>query len=433
MHLKRAIELDPNFALAQAQLSGTYANTGQPALAPEWSRTAFALRDRVTERERFFISWRYYRDATQAWDTALELARSWTAAYPRESFAFNSLGFAAWALGQYQQAVGPLRESIRLDPRFISPTSNLAATLTALNQFDEAKRVLAGARSANIDHIALRQEGYLLAFIDNDTAGMTRELDAALAQPEGPWASNWQPRISAFGGRIEKAHEEFRRSVAATTAARLTELSGLYSAQDAITHAVVGQCAEARREAIAAGRLSRDNVTLESTGRAFAWCGADAEASTLSDELLRGFPDAVLTTRVIVPVIAAATAIKSGKPARGLELLEAVRPFEHSLVAEFWPAYLRGVAQLQLKHGAEAAAEFRSILDHRGELADAPLYPLSYLGLARALASGSDRSGAREAYLAFFAVWKDADPDLLPLKEARLEFARLQRRDNADR
>jgi eukaryotic-like serine/threonine-protein kinase len=433
MHLKRAIELDPNFALAQAQLSGTYANTGQPALAPEWSRRAFALRDRVTERERFFISWRYYRDATQAWDTALELARSWTAAYPRESFAFNSLGFAAWALGQYQQAVGPLRESIRLDPRFISPTSNLAATLTALNQFDEAKRVLAGARSANIDHIALRQEGYLLAFIDNDTAGMTRELDAALAQPEGPWASNWQPRISAFGGRIEKAHEEFRRSVAATTAARLTELSGLYSAQDAITHAVVGQCAEARREAIAAGRLSRDNVTLESTGRALAWCGADADASTLSGELVRGFPDAVLTTRVIVPVIAAATAIKSGKPARGLELLEVVRPFEHSLVAEFWPAYLRGVAQLQLKHGAEAAAEFRSILDHRGELADAPLYPLSYLGLARALASGSDRSGAREAYLAFFAVWKDADPDLLPLKEARLEFARLQRRDNADR
>jgi len=432
-HLKRAIELDPNFALAQAQLSGTYANTGQPALAPEWSRRAFALRDRVTERERFFISWRYYRDATQAWDTALELARSWTAAYPRESFAFNSLGFAAWALGQYQQAVGPLRESIRLDPRFISPTSNLAATLTALNQFDEAKRVLAGARSANIDHIALRQEGYLLAFIDNDTAGMTRELDAALAQPEGPWASNWQPRISAFGGHIEKAHEEFRRSVAATTAARLTELSGLYSAQDAITHAVVGQCAEARREAIAAGRLSRDNVTLESTSRALAWCGADAEASTLSGELLRGFPDGVLTTRVIVPVIAAATAIKSGKPARGLELLEVVRPFEHSLVAEFWPAYLRGVAQLQLKHGAEAVAEFRSILDHRGELADAPLYPLSYLGLARALASESDSSGARQAYLAFFTLWKDADADLLPLKEARLEFALLQRRDNADR
>ena len=99
-----------------AQLSGMYANTGQSALAPEWSRRAFELRDRVSERERYFISWRYYRDATQAWDKGLELARSWTAAYPRESFAFNSLGFAAWSLGQYQQAIAPLRESIRLDP-----------------------------------------------------------------------------------------------------------------------------------------------------------------------------------------------------------------------------------------------------------------------------------------------------------------------------
>jgi len=425
-HLKRAIELDPNFALAQAQLSGTYANTGQPALAPEWSRRAFELRDRVTERERYFISWRYYRDATQAWDTGLELARSWTAAYPREAFAFNSLGFAAWALGRYQQAVMPLRESIRLDPRFISPTSNLAATLTALNQFDDAKNVLDGARGAGIDHIALRQEAYLLAFLDNDTAGMTRELDAALAKPEGPWASNWQPRRSAFGGQIEKAHKEFRQSVTATSQAHLTELSGLYSAQDAVSHAVVGQCAEARREAAAAIALSRDNVTLESAGRALAWCGADSAAANLSDELARRFPDAVLTTHVIVPVIAAATAISSRQPARALELLEPVRPFEHSLVAEFWPAYLRGEAQLQLKHGADAAAEFRSIIDHRGELADAPLYPLAHLGLARALASEDDREESRQAYLTFFTVWKDADPTLLPLTQARREFARLQ-------
>jgi len=189
---------------------------------------------------------------------------------------------------------------------------------------------------------------------------------------------------------------------------------------------VVGQCTEARREATAAIDLSRDNVTLESAGRALAWCGADSEASNLSGELVRRFPDAILTTHVIVPVIAAATAIRSGRPARALELLEPVRPFEHSLVAEFWPAAVRGEAHLQLKHGAEAAAEFRSIIDHRGELADAPLYPLAHLGLARALASENDQAGAVDAYLAFFALWKDADPNLLPLQEARREYARLQ-------
>jgi eukaryotic-like serine/threonine-protein kinase len=424
-HLKRAIELDPNFALAEAQLSGTYANTGQPALAPEWSRRAFALRDRVSERERYFISWRYYRDATQAWDTALELARSWTAAYPRESFAFNSVGFAAWALGQYQQAIGPLRESIRLDPKFISPTSNLAATLTALNRLAEAHQVIEAGRAAGIDHIAIRQEAFLLAFIEHDAAAMTRELDAALARPEGAWASNWQPRVSAFGGQVEKAHEQFRRSVAATSQAGLTELSGLYSAQDAISHAVVGQCAEARGEAAAAIGLSRDNVTLESAARALAWCGAEGDAAKLAADLARRFPDAILTTHLILPVVAAATAIRRGAPARALELLEPVRPLDHSPAAEFWPAYLRGQAQLQLGRQSAAADEFRSIIDRRGEVPDSPLYPLAHLGLARALAAAGDRREARQAYVAFLTLWKDADRGLLPLKEARREHARL--------
>jgi eukaryotic-like serine/threonine-protein kinase len=293
--------------------------------------------------------------------------------------------------------------------------------------------VIDGARAAGIDHIAIRREAYILAFIRNDVAGMARELEAALAKPEGPWASNWQPRVSAFGGRIERAHEEFRRSVAATSQANLTELSGLYSAQDAVSHAVVGQCAEARGEAAAAIRLSRDNFTLESAGRALAWCGADGDASKVSGELARRFPDAILTTHLNLPVIAAAMAIWSGTPARGLELLEPVRPLDHSPVADYWPAYLRGDAQLQLKRHAEAAAEFRSIVDHRGELPDAPLYPLAYLGLARALAAGGDRASARQAYLAFFTFWKDADPNLPPLKEARREFARLHMSDGADR
>lgn len=425
-HLQRAIQIDPNFALAQALLSGIYANTGQSALAPEWSRRAFDLRDRVTERERYFISWRYYRDAVQAWDKGLELARSWTAAYPREAFAFNSLGLSAWSLGQHQQAVAPLKESLRIDPRFVPPTSNLTATLTALNQFDDARAVLEAAHAAGIDHIALRQGAYLLKFIDQDTAGMAGELAAALAKPEGPSASNWQPRVSAFGGQMEKAHQQFRRGVTVTTQANLTELSGLYSAQDAISHAVVGQCTQARTEAAAALRLSRDNFTLESAGRALAWCGASDEASNVSGELARRFPEAIVTTRMMLPVIAAAGAISSGAPERGLELLEPVRPFDHSPQAAFWPAYLRGEAQLRLKRGGEAAAEFRSVTEHRGERPDSPLYPLAHLGLARALAASGDRAGARQSYLAFFALWHDADAGLAPLKDARREFAHLE-------
>jgi tetratricopeptide (TPR) repeat protein len=426
-HLLRALELDPHFALAQAQLSGMYANTGQTELAPEWSRKAYQLRDRVSERERYFISWRYYRDATVAMDKALELARAWTAAYPRESFAFNSVGFAARALGQYDQAVEPLRESIRLDPRFVPPTSNLAATLTALNRFDEAGTLLERAMADGIDHIAMRREAYLLAFIRNDPAAMTRALDTALAKPEGAWASNWQPRVSSFGGRMQQAHTQFRASVTIAAQAGRAGLSGQFSAQDALAHAVVGDCAGARRDAMAATQLSRDNLTLESAGRALAWCGDEDVVSPLSAELVRRFPDATLTTRLSVPVMAAAMAIRSGKPARGLELLEPVRPLDRAPSAEFWPAYLRGHAHLQLGQHAQAAGDFRSIIEHRGEGADSPLFPLAHLGLARALAGDGDPSAARQAYASFFALWKDADRDLRPLQEARQEVARLAR------
>src|SRR4029079_621172 len=138
-HLKRAIELDPTFAMAHALLSAVYANTGQSALAPAFSRKAFELRDRVSERERFFISWRYYRDAIQASDKALDLARSWTATYPREAFAFNGLGSALLRLREFEQSVQPFRDAIRLDPGFVPAYSNLAASLLALNRPAEAR------------------------------------------------------------------------------------------------------------------------------------------------------------------------------------------------------------------------------------------------------------------------------------------------------
>ena len=423
--LKRAIELDPNFALAHAELSGTYANTWQSLLAPPWSRKAFELRDRVSERERYVISWRYYRDATQGWDEGLELAQSWAAAYPRESTAFNSIGLAAWSLGQYQRAIMPLEESIRLDSKFFAPRLNLVWTFTAMNRFDEARKVIADARAANIDHIGFLQMSYVLAFLDNDTASMSHALDAALARSEGFWASNWQARIAAFGGRMRAAHEGFRRSVATTSEANISELSGLYTAQDAIAHAVVGKCADATREATAAIDMSRDNFTLESAGRALAWCGSTA-AEDVSRELTRRYPEAILTTHVIVPVIAAASAIRSKQPGRALEVLEPVRRFDHATVSEFWPEYLRGEALRALGRHSEAADAFRSVIDHRGELIDSPLYPVAHLGLARALASSGDRDGARQAYERFLSFWKDADPDLRPLKEARLELAGLQ-------
>ena len=425
-HLKRAIDLDPDFALAQALLSGVYANTRRSALAPEFSRRAFDLRHRVSERERFFISWRYYHDATQDWDKAIDLARSWTSTYPREAFAFNSLGVAFNVFGQYGQAIDPFRTAARLDPTFVAPLENLASAFVALNRLDEAKDVVRQASAHRPDLVSLRRLAYLVAFVEGDSAAMARELDAARRLPDAISTSGWDARVSAFAGRVRAAHEHLRLAILTATQSDLAETAAEWSTTDAETHAFMGQCAEARRETAGAIALSRDNVTLERSARVLAMCGADTEASRLSNELVDRFPSATLTSRIQIPLSVAASAIQAGEPARALAVLEPVRPYDHARGAEFWPAYLRGQAYLTLKDAREAVAQFETIVNHRGEAPDSPLYPLAHLGLGRAAALAGETAKARKAYESFLALWRDADSDLRPLREARREYALLR-------
>jgi tetratricopeptide (TPR) repeat protein len=425
-HLRRAIELDPTFAMAHAQLSAVYANTGQSALAPAFSRRAFELRDRVSERERFFISWRYFRDAVQAWDRALELARSWTAAYPREAFAFNSLGNALIRVGQFDQAVEPFRQAIRLDPRFIPAYGNLAASLLALDRLADARGVLRDAAAQKLDFIGARRLSYLLAFVEGDSQTMARELEASIGLRETNSAFGWQAHTSAFGGQVKAAHEQFRRGVQMSRQGDFVEVAAQLGMEDAETHALVGQCSEARAEVTGSLGLSRDNSTLERASRVLALCGAAREATALTDELARRFPDATLTIHVALPVTAAVVAMESHNAARALELLEPVRRYDHAPSAEFWPAYLRGQAYLQLKDARSATVEFRGILDHRGEVPASALYPLASLGLARAAVLDNDTSAARKGYDDFLSLWSNADQDLRVVQEARRERAALR-------
>jgi eukaryotic-like serine/threonine-protein kinase len=423
--LKRAIELDPTFAMAHAQLSAVYANTYQSALAPAYSKRAFELRDRVSERERFFISWRYYRDAVQAWDKGLELARSWTAAYPREAFAFNSLGAALIRFGDFEASVEPFQQAIRLDPKFVPAYGNLAASLLALDRATEARAVLQDAAAKQLDFAGARRLSYLLAFVRGDSATMARELEASLGAGETN-AAGWQPQASAFEGRIRQAHDEFGRGIESARRGNFNEVAAQLTIEDAVVHAIVGQCREARNEVSAGLALSRDNGTLEHAGRALAICGAERDALELSGELAKGFPEAIFTNRLAIPVTAAAVAIQRGDGARALELLEPLRRFDHAPSAEFWPVYLRGQAYLQLKNGPAAAAEFRNVIAHRGEVPASMLYPLSHLGLARASALANDTETARKSYEQFLTIWKTADAELGVVNQARSEQAALR-------
>jgi len=425
-HLKRAIELDPDFAMALALLSGVYANTNQTALAPDLSRRAFALRDRVSERERFFISWRYYRDAAQTWDKALELAQSWTATYPREAFAFNSLGVAYLYLGQYEKTVDPFRQALRLDPKFVPPYSNLAASLMALSRYEEARALLSDATAQGFS--GSHRIAYLLAFIAGDETAMSKHFDASVGIGATNAAYGWRAHVAAYSGRLGTAHDDFRQGIQMASQGGFHEVAAQLSIEDAEAHAIVGDCQNALKEVPAGLALNRDNFSLERANRTFALCDATREVSAVTAELERRYPEATVTNRMSLPVTAAVAAIRRREWTRALEILEPVTPVDRSAWSELWPAYLRGQAQLGLRRPAEAATEFQIVLDRRGEAPLSQLYPLAHLGLARAAALGGDATRAREMYDAFLALWRDADATLPLVREARLELANLRPR-----
>ncbi|MGE0592582.1 MAG: protein kinase [Vicinamibacterales bacterium] len=424
-HLQRALELAPDFAMAMALLSGIYANTSQTALAPELSRRAYELRDRVSERERFVIAWRYHRDATQAWDKALELARTWTATYPREPMAFNSLGIAAMRFGQWEQAAEALREAIRLDPKYVTPYANLVQTLVALERIDEARAVLESAEAEQLDLNVLHRWGYLLGFLTDDTAAMARHLAAVRATTAGFAADAWEPRVQAFGGRLASAHRSFQVAAATALQNGFNEVAADWRLEDAEAHAAADDCTVAREDTLTALELSRDNSALGRAARLLAYCDRPDTATAVAAELAERFPESVVDTRILIPLADATRRLRQGDLDGSLEQLERLRPYDHALAADFWPLMVRGQALLALGRGQEAVAAFRDVVAHRGEDPDSPWYPVAHLGLARAAALAGDPATARQAYERLFALWQEADPDLPPLLAARREYAAL--------
>ena len=425
-HLQRALELDPNFAMAHALLSGVYANTGRSAEAPRHSERAFELRDRVSERERFFISWRYFVDAAQAWDKALDLAVSWTETYPREAFAFNSLGLASAALGQHDRAVSAFRTAIDLDRRFVPPYGNVTGSLISLNRFDEAATALKIAEENGISTNTVQRMTYLLAFVKNDRAGMDKAVSIAGSASDASSGTVWQARAAVASGRFRAADDLYRQAVEDARGGDYHELAAQWTAEDSEAMALAGLCQEAGHQSSRALELSRDNFTLERVSRALALCGSTEEATTLTQELTKRFPSATLTTKLQVPVTRAIVATRAADPARALRLLEPAAAYDHAPAAEFWPSYLRGEAYLTLKRPRDAAVQFSRIVDHRGEAPTSPLYSLSLLGSARAAALGGDLAAARGYYERLFGIWSNADVNSSVLTEARQEYASIR-------
>jgi serine/threonine protein kinase/Tfp pilus assembly protein PilF len=426
---KRAVELDPDFALAYAQLALAQSNTGQNKPAAESAKKAFELQHRVSEREKFEISARYYRSATGEMDKLIEVAEQWKRTYPSNAIPHNLLALSYNTIGQYEKVVEETREAIRLGPKFLGPYSQMATAYVRLNRFDEARGFIEQAFAQNIDSALLHYRLYEIAFIQGDAAGMTQQIDWARNSPDGSEAFGLQAEMAAFSGQMRQVQEFSRRGSELNqrgnieTAARLTE-------PDAARNAVLGNCRKAPENAAQAQTLARALVfnarsnTAVMRPIALALCGEIAQAQSLAYELAKENPKDTAINAFWLPTIRAAIEIRKDNAAGAIQLLQAVGAYEAATF--FWPNYIRALAYLRQKAGAEARAEFQKILDHRGWDPTSYLYPLAHLGLARAAALAGDVARSRKAYQDFLTMWKDADADLPILIEAKKEYAALK-------
>ncbi len=423
---KHAIELDPNFAVAYARLGQCYGNTGQDALAVENTKQAFDRRERTSELEKLYISTHYYDIVTGEKDKAAEAYQLWKRTYPRDSIPTNNLAVNYSGAGNFRQALEEALETVRLAPDDALSYQTLSVAYFGLDLFAEAKAVCQKQLDLKLDGTLDHRNMHNIAFIEGDTAGMQREIEWAKGKPDEFLLLESVAEVAAFSGRMQKAREAYRQAIENAQRGKFIESAAGITARSAIAEARLGNAPQARDRALEALALDRSRATLAFAGVALSLAGDVTHATAVADELNKRFPTDTFVHSLWVPTIRAQIEISRGNPGKAIELLQAAVPYEFGWEARVAPNYIRGQAYLKEKQGKEAAAEFQRILDHRGACIASAFCSLSHLQLGRARAIAGDNAGARAAYQDFLALWKDADPDVPILKEAKAEYAKLQ-------
>jgi tetratricopeptide (TPR) repeat protein/class 3 adenylate cyclase len=432
-YYERALELDPNFAEAYARLGIMYHNIGQPVQASEFITKAFELREHSSEREKLHIASSYYLFVTGEREKAIQTYQLWAQSYPRDWLPYLNIGNAYGDIGQFEKAAESTRESLKLYPDNVTAYENLGGFYLALNRFPDAKDVTDQALARKLDEEVLHTNLYGLAFVQGDSPGMAQQVAwfEGKAEVENE-ILGLQSASEAYFGRLEKARELTRRGVASAANAKNKEAAALWSADGAVREALFGNYAAARQQAGAALDLapgSRDVESEAALGLAIA--GDATRAQALADELNKRFPLNTVTQSVWLTAIRGQLDVNRKTASAAVEQLQASAPYELGLSTQMnysciHPAYIRGQAYLAGGQGALAATEFQKFFDHRGLVQNCPTAALAHLGLARAYALQSNTAKARVAYQDFLALWKDADPNIPVLKEAKAEYAKLQ-------
>jgi tetratricopeptide (TPR) repeat protein len=428
--LQRAVTLDANFALAYASLGNSYRNLGQFTRAIENLRKAYDLRDRVSERERFYIESLYYRDATGQLDKAVDTFTQWVQVYPNDAAAHANLGVTLASLGQFEKAVSEAHQVVVLAPNNGLAYGNLLGYDVMLDRLDDAKATFDQALSLKLDGSYLREYGYALAFLRNDAVGMEEQLLASIDKPGLEDALlSLQSDTEAYYGRLVKAREYSERAVNAARHNRAGETAALWRGNEALREAEIHNPLAGRNGANLALVVNSGRYVRVLAALVLARSGDTQEAQTLADQLSAELPLNTVMQSYLLPTVRASIELGKRNPRGAIQTLQQTYEFERAQSRAFssmYPVYIRGEAYLQAHNGPAAVAEFQKLLDHRGVVVNFVTGALAHLQLGRAYAMAGDNAKAKTAYQDFLTVWKNADPDIPIYKQAKAEYAKLQ-------
>lgn len=440
---QRAIQLDPNFAMGYLAVGGEYFSMAEPGRASEYLTKAFELREHASEREKLALTANYYLNVTGELPKAAQAYQEEIESYPKNLSAYLNLGVVSAEQGDYEKSAELTLEQLRRGSANVAPYDNLANCYLALQRFDDARSTIREAQSKKLEDYITRMALYALAFLSSDSAGMADEQKWFAGKPEENYGLALASDTEAFAGHASKAREFTKQALDSAIHADARENGAIWQENSALWEAAFGNTAEAREEAANGLKVAPTSQGVQSEAAlAFAISGDRAHAEALAKELNSRYLLDTQMQSLWLPAIQAQLALDAGKPDAALNALQAASRNELGQITFInnlsclYDIYVRGEADLAAGQGVAAAAEFQKVLDHNGLVWNCWTGALAHLGIARAnamqaaISKGADADAARvralAAYKDFLTLWKDADPEIPILKQARAEYARLQ-------
>jgi tetratricopeptide (TPR) repeat protein len=434
---RHAIEIDPKFAMAYANLGLAYSDIGESVLSAENTRKAWELRDRVSDQERFFIDFTYQREVTGNLEDAYQTLELWRRTYPRDDLVLGLLGgLSTHGTGRFEKVIEVSRASQAADPDVVFSYHNLASSYLFLDRFPEAESVLQQASARKVEEPYFMVLRYNIAALKGDKDQMEQEVALAKGKHGAEhWVAHEEALALARSGRLQEGRRSSSRAVDLALQEGDREKAASYRAARAVWEAAYGNAGEARMNAIAALELSKGRDVEYMVGLALALSGESSRSDALAGNLEKGFPEDTIAKFDYIPVLRALSVLKAGKPMESVERLQIALQYElaanglnfnHFYLGGLHSAYVRGEALAAERRYGEAAAEFQKILDHRGLVGLDPIGALAHLQLGRNLALSGEKTKAKAAYQDFLRLWKDADPDIPILTQAKAEYAKLR-------